>query len=367
MIEIIPLLKETVARKASDVHLLVNCPPIFRQKGKLIPSSHEALTARHIEKMVQGCLSETKQDLLDRGVEVNASIEIPNIARFRINVYNHRGTIAVAIRVISGIVKSLDDLCIRPIVTSFAFKERGLIMVSGSTGAGKSTTIAGMIDIINEAANKVILCLEDPIEYKHQHKNSIIIQREIGLDTISFEQSINDAMRSDANVVMVGELRDPQTIAKTLDLAEAGYLVLTTFASFSACEAIDRMIGMFSVHDQQIVRTQLATCLQAVICQQLVPKKDEDALFPALEILIGNGAVRSLIKENKTERLHSVMESEQAAGMITMDVTLKELYNTGIIAYDEMYNRLRNPSILDEDQDEGEKPALEIWNEEEEK
>ncbi|MDN5293148.1 MAG: twitching motility protein PilT [Eubacteriales bacterium] len=333
------LLKIAVESGASDLHLSVNSPPVLRIHGELVRLKMPPLTVEEVTALVQQTLN---QDLLDRfreNGEVDFSYSVRGLGRFRLNVFLQRGTPSLAARVIPPHIRSLDELGIPPVVKELAFKPHGLVLVTGPTGSGKSTTLAAMIDLINRQCFKHIITLEDPIEYLHSHRNCIINQREIGQDSRSFASALRVALRQDPDVILVGEMRDLETIATAITAAETGHLVLATLHTPNAVQTVDRIIDVFPPHQQQQVRIQLSMVLQGVVSQQLIPKADRTGRVVATEILIAIPAVRNLIREGKTHQLLSVMQSGAKYGMHTMDQSLRDLYLSRQITYEEAISR----------------------------
>ncbi|SHG66381.1 twitching motility protein PilT [Thermosyntropha lipolytica DSM 11003] len=327
---------------ASDVHLTVFRPPVYRINGKLTSlPGEELLKPEDTQRMAEEIIpNEEVRFLFKQNGQVDFSNAFPGIGRFRVNLYVQRGSIAAAIRIIPMQVPHIDDLGLPPVVKEFAMKDTGLVLVTGVTGSGKSTTLAAMIDLMNRTRSLHILTLEDPIEYLHRHGGCMINQREIGMDARSFPQALRAALRQDPDVIMVGEMRDLETISTAITAAETGHLVLASLHSGSATQTIARIIDVFPPEQQTQIRIQLANSLQGVISQQLIPRSDYKGRVVACEILVATPAVRNLIRENKVHQIYSVLQTGAAYGMITMEKSLRNLYEKGIISLDEFNKRM---------------------------
>ncbi|MGI9953183.1 type IV pilus twitching motility protein PilT [Moorellaceae bacterium AZ2] len=316
---------------ASDVHLTVGLPPVFRRHGRLeVQEAWPPLTAAVMETLVQQILGPRWEEFIQRK-ELDLAYSIPGLGRFRVNVFYQRGSMGAAIRLVGSVIRTLDELGLPPVVGDLADQPHGLILVTGPTGSGKSTTLAAMIDRINERRACHIITLEDPIEYLHHHKRSIVNQREIGIDSPSFASALRAALRQDPDVILVGEMRDLETIATAITAAETGHLVLATLHTGSAVQSIDRIIDVFPPHQQPQVRIQLADVLVGVVTQQLLPRADGRGRVAAVEILIATPAVRNLIREGKTHQIVSLMQTGGRFGMQTMEMAVKQLESKGII------------------------------------
>lgn len=317
---------------ASDVHLTVGLPPVFRRHGKLeAQAGWPPLTATTTEMLVQQILGPRWEEFVQRK-ELDLAYSVPGLGRFRVNAFHQRGSIGAAIRLVGSVIRSLDELGLPPVVGELADQPHGLILVTGPTGSGKSTTLAAMIDRINERRSCHIITLEDPIEYLHHHKKSIVNQREIGSDSPSFASALRAALRQDPDVILVGEMRDLETVATAITAAETGHLVLATLHTGSAVQSIDRIIDVFPPHQQAQIRIQLADTLVGVITQQLLTRADGRGRVAAVEILIATPAVRNLIREGKTHQIVSLMQTGGRFGMQTMEMALKQLETRGIIS-----------------------------------
>lgn len=330
--EINKILEMCVQYNASDVHILVGVPPMLRLHGKLlmVPES-KILTPAQAEEMANSLLSEQQKELLKIDRELDFSYSLTNGARFRVNVYYEKGNVAAALRYIPAEIKSLEDLHLPPIIGTLTEMKQGLVLVTGPTGHGKSTTIAAMIQRINQTRSEHVVTIEDPVEYVHLPIKSIISQRELHADTHSWNVALKSVLREDPNVVLVGEMRDYETIEAALTIAETGHLVLATLHTNSAAQTIDRIVDVFPEKEQQQIRGQLSLSLEAVIAQRLIPSED-GARVAVAEVLIATPAVRSLIRDGKSHMLTNVMQTSTDAGMRTLDMALVEAYRAGKIS-----------------------------------
>jgi len=325
------LMREAFEKNASDLHLTVGAKPTYRIHGKLTPVDVPPLTPENTISDLKRIVTESQyQEFLQRG-EIDFSYGITGISRFRINAYRQRGTVSLAIRVIPTVIPSLDKLGVPSIVSSFVDKPQGLVLVTGPTGSGKSTTLAAMIDLINKTQYKHIITLEDPIEYLHRHGRSLIDQREIGVDSSSFAAALRAALRQDPDVILVGEMRDLETISIAVTAAETGHLVFATLHTSGAANTIDRIIDVFPAHQQPQIRLQLASVLLGVISQRLLPTIDESGRVVAMEVLINTPAVANLIRSEKVHQIQTVMQTGKSFGMQTMEMALQQLVKQGKI------------------------------------
>ena len=328
------LLEECVRRKASDIHMQYGLPPILRIDGTLIPVNNvKSLDEEDLKTLIFSTLDEDQQSIYLKDKEFDYSFAFGDIARFRVNAFHERGKMAAAFRLIPNEIKSITDLGMPSIVETFADFPRGLVLVTGPTGSGKSTTLAALIDKINHDKSKHIITIEDPIEFTHKSERSIIVQREVHYDTFSFAAALRSALREDPDVVLIGEMRDLETIQAAITIAETGHLVFATLHTNSAAQSIDRMIDVFPSHQQPQIRSQLANMLMAICSQRLVPAIGGGRVVAA-EIMIANTAVRSLIRDGKTFQLDTAIQTCAEEGMQTMDRTLAKLIQTGVITYD---------------------------------
>lgn len=332
---------------ASDVHLTVGVPAKMRVIGKLANIKDEIMKAVDTKQMADEILTEYHKDIFEKEGEVDLSYEIKDIGRYRVNVYKQRGAVAMAFRLINTVVPSAQKLGIPQSVIDLAEKKRGLILATGPTGSGKSTTLAAIIDQINRTRDAHIITLEEPIEYLHEHKRSIVNQREVGLDTQSFNNALRAALREDPDVILVGEMRDFETISIAVTAAETGHLVLSSLHTIGATNTIDRIIDVFPPHQQQQIRVQLSNVLEAVISQQLVPSISGSERVAAFEVMHANAAVRNLIREGKTHQLLSVLQTNKQGGMVTMDDALATLQNEFRISRETALQFAQNPKSIE--------------------
>ena len=334
------LLTIAVNQKASDLHLTVGRPPMLRIYGELVPISGEIeLNSSMIQELVAPILDEPHQRVLDEKGQVDFSYGIPNLGRFRVNLFRQRGAVAGVMRLIPTQIPDFSALGIPEVVKTFADKSRGLVLMTGPTGSGKTTTLASLIDIINTNRSCHIITLEDPIEFLHRHKKSVINQREVGADTDSFAGALRAALREDPDVILVGEMRDLETIQTALTAAETGHLVFATLHTNDATQTVDRIIDVFPPHQQQQIRMQLSVTLQGIVAQQLIPKFNQPGRVLATEILVANGAIRNLIREGKTYQIPSSLQTGGKLGMQTLDSSLKSLYQRRLISLQEAMMR----------------------------
>jgi twitching motility protein PilT len=348
---IFDLIDEVTEKKASDLHLVAGAPPAIRINGELFFTDKDKLTPDDVKRLSYEILSDQRKVKFEKDNELDFSYSYLNekrnlFCRFRVNLYVQRNSIALALRFIPNQILSFTDLGLPPIIKDIARKRRGLILVTGATGSGKSTTLAAIVDLINAERSCHIITLEDPIEYFHSHKKSLVSQREIGQDTASFAFALRETLRQDPDVILVGEMRDLETISIAITAAETGHLVLATLHTTDAVQTIDRIIDVFPPHQQQQVRTQISITLQAVISQQLVLKSDEQGRVPVVEIMVVNSAIRNLIREGKTYQIYSVIETCRDQGMQTLDQALQELINRKLIGAAEAMQVTRDPENL---------------------
>ena len=329
------ILKVAKDAGASDVHFTVGVPPKMRVHGSLMSMpGYPPLVPADTLDMLLDVLTEQQRDRFEERGEYDLSVALNNCGRFRVNVYKQRGSVAMAFRVVSTEIPQPEALGVPEAVINLYQRKRGLILVTGPTGSGKSTTLAGIIDRINSNRDAHILTLEDPIEYVHQHKLGVVNQREIGQDTESYANAIRAALREDPDVILVGEMRDFETISTAVTAAETGHLVLSTLHTIGAASTIDRIIDVFPPHQQQQIRVQLANVLEGVISQQLMPTSDGNGRVAAFEVLLANHAVRNLIREGKSHQITSTMQTNRKMGMVTMDEAISQLYYAGKIDRD---------------------------------
>ena len=325
-------LEEVVTQSASDLHLTVGAPPMYRINGSLRSIKSAApWTAEKIKSAISSLLTESQRATFENELELDFAYTISSGTRFRVNIYQQRGFLGGAFRIIPTELKQLKELGIPESVASFAQLQRGLVLVTGPTGSGKSTTLAALVDLVNSTRSDHIVTIEDPIEFLHTHKNSMVNQREVGADTHSFAAALKHVLRQDPDVILVGELRDLETVSIALTAAETGHLVFATLHTQDAPQTIDRIIDVFPPHQQGQVRAQLAATLQGVLCQTLVKRADGHGRAVATEVLVTTPAIANLIREGKTYQIISMMQSGRSLGMHTMDQHLAELVHEGTI------------------------------------
>ena len=328
------LLEEVIKRRASDLHLQVGLPPMVRVDGALAPvSSVDALTDEVVETLIFSILDDDQKQILLKDKEFDFSFAFGDLGRFRVNAFHERGNLAAALRLITNEILTIEQLGLPGVVNKFADYPRGLVLVTGPTGSGKSTTLAAMIHKINNERAAHIITIEDPIEYTHKSNKSVIVQREVHYDTYSFSAALRSVLREDPDVVLVGEMRDLETIASAITIAETGHLVFATLHTNSAAQSIDRMIDVFPPHQQPQIRSQLSNILAAIVSQRLVPTIGGGRIASA-EIMVATPAVRNIIREGKSHQLDAVIQTGIDQGMQTMDRTLVSLVQGGIITYD---------------------------------
>lgn len=325
------LLKKTMELGASDLHLTVGVAPTIRRNGRLSTIGDEKLTPADTQELIQSMLNEEQWECYQSTGELDLSFSFQGMGRFRANVYKQRGTCCAAIRMVNMSIPTIDELGLPNIIKDLQKKTKGMLLVTGPTGSGKSTTLAAIIDMINKERDCHILTLEDPIEYLHKHNKSIVNQREIGNDTKSYSAALRAALREDPDVILVGEMRDTETIAIAVTAAETGHLVLSTLHTIGAANTIDRIIDVFPPHQQQQIRVQLSTVIQGVISQQLLPRKDKPGRVAAIEVMVATPAIRNLIREGKTYQINSQIQTGAKFGMQTMDASLANLYKNGVL------------------------------------
>jgi len=341
--EIKDLLMACIEKGASDLHITQNEPPILRIDGKLCRTNFEVLTKQDLKKMIYGILTDPQKEIFERELELDFSLSLPTLDRFRVNIHMQKGTVEAALRRVPLEIPTMRDLGLPPVVIDLARKPNGLVLVTGPTGMGKTTTLAAMLDLINNERECLIMCIEDPIEFIFTNKKSIIKQREVYSDTRSFAEALRHALRQDPNVIVVGEMRDLETISTALTAAETGHLVLATLHTPDAPQTIERIIDVFPPHQQQQVKLQLADCLQGVISQLLLPRASGKGRILATEIMIGTPAVRNLVREQELEQIPTLMQTGSQYGMNTMDKSLKELIQKGYITIDVAMSKVKNP------------------------
>ncbi|MFN8122869.1 MAG: type IV pilus twitching motility protein PilT [Thermoleophilia bacterium] len=345
MIDFAELVTTVLTSGASDLHLSVGAPPVMRRSGELVPIGSHVLTAQDTRDLVYGILTQDQRQRLETNLEIDFSYQVPNRARFRVNAYFQRAAMGAAFRVVPTELKSLDELKLPESIRTWTTRPRGLVLVTGPTGSGKSTTLAALIDEINSTRSCHIITIEDPIEFLHKHKRSLINQRELGGDTHSFGNALRSALRQDPDVILVGEMRDLETIQIALTAAETGHLVFGTLHTSDAPQTVDRVIDVFPPHQQEQVRIMLSNALQGVCCQQLLPTVHGGRTV-AVEVLMATPAVRNLIREGKTHQIYSMLQTGSQHGMISMDASLATLVRQGVITKHLALERASSPGEL---------------------
>lgn len=347
MLSLRELLEMMVKKNASDLHLTVGVPPVVRVDGKLVKLEADTLTPEMTKKLAYSMMNEKQRLKFEEESELDLSFGIENLSRFRCNVFVQRGNVAVALRQIPYRVKSFEELGVPKTVAEFAKMPKGLVLVCGPTGSGKSTTLAALIDKINRERQEHILTVEDPIEYLHRHINCIINQREVAADTKSFGEALKYALREDPDVVLIGEMRDLETIESAIKISETGHLAFATLHTNSAAETVNRIIDVFPSNQQDQVRVTLSFVLQAIVVQQLIPRIGGGRCL-ATEVLVATPAIRAIIRDDKTHQIYSMIQSGQKYGMRTMNDSLAELYLTRKITVGDALSRSSNPTELNE-------------------
>lgn len=346
MISLRDLLEEMVAKKASDLHITVGVPPLLRTDGEMLPIGQEKLTPQATTELAYSVLKEEQRKRFEMDNELDLSFGIQGLSRFRANVFMQRGAVAMAVRRIPFEIMALEELGLPEAVFQFPKKNKGLILVTGPTGSGKSTTLAALLDRINIERSLHIITIEDPIEYVHRHKRSIVNQRELNTDTKSFPIALKYVLRQDPDVILVGEMRDLETIGSALTIAETGHVVFATLHTNSASEAVNRVVDVFPSEQQQQVLCQLAFVLEGVLTQQLIPKAGGVGRVLATELLIATPAIRAVIRERKLHQIYSLMQAGQKFGMQTMNQALFRLHKKRLITMEEAIGRSTDPGEL---------------------
>jgi twitching motility protein PilT len=339
--EIRELFSMCVEKKASDLHVTENEPPVLRIEGKIHRLSLPILDKNDLKKMIYSLLTNQQKEMFERDLELDFSLALPGLDRFRVNIHMQKGCVEGAFRRVPLVIPTIDELGLPPVLIDLARRPNGLVLITGPTGVGKTTTLAAIIDLINNERECVVMCIEDPIEFIHKNKKSIIKQREVYCDTHSFAESLRHALRQDPNVIVVGEMRDLETISTTLTAAETGHLVLATLHTPDAPQTIERIIDVFPPHQQQQVKLQLADCLQGVVSQLLLPKVSGGRIL-ATEIMVATAGIRNLIREQEIEQIPTLMQTGSQYGMKTMNKSLKELFQKGLITLDVAMSKVKD-------------------------
>jgi len=340
------LLDVVVKEGASDLHLGVGLPPMLRLHGGLQAVDCPVLKAEDTERLMKSITSESNQQKVRESGGVDFGFSFSKLARFRVSVFRERGNIGLVLRQIPSQLMSLDQIGLPAQVKDLLYRQRGLILVTGPTGSGKTTTLASMIDVINTERDCHIITIEDPIEYYHQHKRSIITQREVGVDVPNFKEALRRALRQDPDIILVGEMRDLETMEAAITAAETGHLVFATLHTTGAARTVDRIVDAFPTSQQEQIRTQLASTLVASISQLLIVRKDKPGRVAAFEFMVSTPSIQSLIRENKTFRIVSDIQTGANMGMITMDMYLFSLFERGLISYENMLIKAQDPESI---------------------
>jgi twitching motility protein PilT len=346
MFDFAEVLLEVLRLKASDLHLTAGSPPMVRQKGRLSALDYPALTPQQTREIIYSILTNDQRKKLENDWQIDFAYSIPGQGRFRVNAYFQRASLGAAFRLIPNEMPALDDLGLPPVLRDLTKKPRGFVLVTGPTGSGKSTTLAAMLDLINKERHEHIMTIEDPIEFLHRHQNCIVNQRELGSDAQSFGLGLKAALRQDPDVILVGEMRDLETIATALTAAETGHLVFATLHTQDTAQTVDRIVDVFPPAQQHQVRVQLSVSLQGIVTQQLLPTADGESRVCATEILVPTPAVRNLIREGKTHQIYSALQTGGAHGMQTMDAALADLVRRSKITRELAEARSSSPEEL---------------------
>ncbi len=346
MIDVKALLSDMVLRKASDVHLKVGSVPIFRIDSYLQPTDYDPLSAEETEKIANEIMSAYHRERFQAHNEVDFAYEAEGLGRFRTNIFRQRGVVGIVMRMVKMNIPSFEELGLPPILKRIALSERGIILTTGTTSCGKTTTTAAMIDYINQNKRMHILSVEDPIEYLHRDKKSIINQREVGIDTESFHAALRRVMRQDPDVIVIGEMRDSESFMAALSSADTGHLVFSTLHTTDTSQAVGRILEFFPLEERDQIRQQLSANLRAVICQRLVPRASGEGVVPAVEILTNNLTIQKLIHENKLLKLPAAVETGRDDGMQSFNQSLLELYNKKLITKEDALTHATNPDAL---------------------
>jgi twitching motility protein PilT len=341
-ISISDLLQLVVDEGASDLHLTVGMPPVLRIHGRLQPLDAELLRSEDTERFMKGLTSEEHQQRVREHGGTDFGFGFGSTARFRVSVFRQKGCLGLVLRLIPSKMLTLEEIGLPVELKDLLYRPRGIILVTGPTGSGKTTTLAGMINIINTERDCHIITVEDPIEYYHAHKKSVVTQREIGVDVSSFKEALRRGLRQDPDVILVGEMRDLETMEAAITAAETGHLVFATLHTTGAARTVDRIVDAFPTNRQEQIRTQLASTIQAVISQLLLPRADQRGRVAAFEVMIATPSIRALIRDNKTFRITSDIQTGARHGMVTMDASLLSLFEQGVISYEEVITKCQD-------------------------
>jgi len=337
------LLLLTIQRKASDLHLTEGEPPILRIDGRLVRTDFPVVRREDTKRLIYSILNDTQKEEFEKNWELDFSLNLPGLDRFRVNLHLQRQCVEAAFRRIPLIIPDIEELKLPPIVKELARRPNGLVIVTGPTGVGKTTTLAAIVNLINNERQCLIVCVEDPVEFIHTNKKAVIKQREVYSDTRSFSEALRHTLRQDPNVIVVGEMRDLETISTTLTAAETGHLVLATLHTPDAPQTIQRIIDVFPPYQQHQIRLQLADCLQAVVAQLLLPLASGEGRIIACEIMVATPAIRNLIREEEVEQIPTLMQTGAQYGMRTMDKSIKELYLQELITLETAMSKVKSP------------------------
>ncbi|MDF3128354.1 type IV pilus twitching motility protein PilT [Kiritimatiellaeota bacterium B1221] len=340
------LLTIVVQEGASDLHIEVGSPPVLRINGHLNPLESEALRPEDTDRLMRAVTSEDYVRQLSETGGADFGFGFQDLARFRVSIFKQKGSVGMVLRQIPNNLLSLEKIGLPPQIKELLYKPKGLVLVTGPTGSGKSTTLASMINIINEDRDCHIITVEDPIEFYHEHKQSLVIQRELGVDVGSFSKALIASLRQDPDVILVGEMRDLETMEAAISAAETGHLVFATLHTTGAARTVDRIVDAFPTNQQEQIRTQLASTLEAVISQVLLPRTDQEGRVAAFEIMMTTPGIQALIRDNKTFRITSDIQTGARKGMITLDTSLLTLYRKGIISFENMLLKANDPESL---------------------
>lgn len=335
--EINSLLNTVIEKKASDLIIVAGSSPILRINGALLPVDSSRLSEGEAKSLIYSLIDPKQKETFERTKELDCGYELKGIARFRVNLHYQRGTVAAALRFIPTDIPSLEDLRLPKAVADFADLERGLVLVTGPTGSGKTTTQACMVNMINTGRTRHVITIEDPIEYIHENKRSVVEQREVGIDTETFNAALRTVLRQNPDVILIGEIRDLETIQTAVTAAETGHLVISTLHTNDAVQSIDRIIDVFPPYQQLQIRAQISMSLQGIVAQQLIPKMDKKGMIVATEVLVATSAIRNLIRKGTTQEISSMLDIGAKFGMQSMDASLKNLYKDKLISYEEAY------------------------------